>query len=202
MNDDDLRNGYAELLGKRPQSRAGCPSTGRLRALVERTGPESDRLVTLDHVMSCAGCRTEFDLVRAVAESKPAAPVRRVMVPLAAAAGLGFLLVGGLLWRAVLTRPEEAVRGETGQVELLVPSGSQNGAAIRFMWRSAGAGARYALEVFTPSGNPVYAASVTDTIVTLPDSIALTPGSTYHWWLVVRATDGTERKSGVATFIP
>ncbi len=203
MNDRDLRNAYAEVLRGRPGERSACPAPERIRALVERAGPERERLETLDHVMACAGCRAEFDLLRAVADTRPE-PSRRWSVPLAAAAAITLLVSAGLLWRSLdRPAPDPALRGGDARwLELLSPSGPLDGAPPRFLWRSAGAGARYRLEIFTPGGDPVFELRLTDTTAVLPDSVRLQAGRTYHWWLVVVPEDGSEFRTGVVTVTP
>ncbi len=62
MNDEQLRAVYARTSPARP----GCAAPEEILALVQRDGAEADRLRILDHVMSCAECRHDFDLIRAV----------------------------------------------------------------------------------------------------------------------------------------
>ena len=67
MSDDRLRELYAIAQGDRPDGPGGEPPAPEvIAALVRREGPEEERLATLDHVMSCAECRRDFDLLRAV----------------------------------------------------------------------------------------------------------------------------------------
>ena len=67
MSDDRLRDLYAIGQGDRPAGPGGeHPAPEVIAALVRREGPEEGRLATLDHVMSCADCRRDFDLLRAV----------------------------------------------------------------------------------------------------------------------------------------
>ena len=73
IDDELLRTAYAVHL-RRDADRVEasvCPSPEALLALVRREGAEADRLAVLDHVMSCAHCRAEFDLLRAVLALEP-----------------------------------------------------------------------------------------------------------------------------------
>src|ERR671936_384188 len=105
MSEERLRELYARALEARaPADREQCPPPEALLALARREGPEAQRLETLDHVMSCARCRAEFDLLRAIeaagagegqarseTRSQPRAHARRrwtTFVPLALAATL------------------------------------------------------------------------------------------------------------------
>ena len=54
------------MAGRPPARAASIPPPEAIAALVRREGPEEARLATLDHVMSCADCRRDFDLLRAV----------------------------------------------------------------------------------------------------------------------------------------
>ena len=67
MSDDRLRELYAIAQAGRSAGAGGeHPAPEAIAALVRREGPEEARLATLDHVMSCADCRRDFDLLRAV----------------------------------------------------------------------------------------------------------------------------------------
>ena len=67
MSDDRLRDLYAIAVSGQSAGAAGeHPAPEVIAALVRREGPEEGRLATLDHVMSCADCRRDFDLLRAV----------------------------------------------------------------------------------------------------------------------------------------
>lgn len=203
MNDRELQEAYAALFRARPASRTACPSPERLRSLVERAGSESERLETLDHAMSCSDCRSEFDLMQAVANARPREP-RRFPLPLAAAAILALAVSGGLLWRSFRSGApaEDPVRGALTPVELVAPRGDSAGVPLRFVWRATPDSAAYGFELFTPAGDRVYATQGADTVVTLPDSVSLIPGQTYHWLVVVRWPDGRERTTPPARFTP
>jgi len=202
MNDRELREAYAAVFRKRPDSRSACPSAERLRALVERGGPESERLETLDHVMRCAACRPEFNLMQAVTSTRPRA-VRSYALPLAVAATLALAVSAGLLWRSFRgDSATDPIRGSSGAVELLAPRGDASGSPTRFVWRAAADPAVYVLELFTPAGDRLFTVEGGDTAVTLPDSVSLARGERYHWWVVVRWPDGRERRTLPATFSP
>ena len=67
MRDDPLRSAYADHLRARVDAApAACVSPDALLALVRQEGPEVERLAVLDHVMACARCRREFDLLQAI----------------------------------------------------------------------------------------------------------------------------------------
>jgi len=75
-SDERVGDLYRKGMEVRERGRLACPDPDRLEALVERAGPEVDRLRDLDHVMACSGCLEEFELLRAIAESVTAPPFR------------------------------------------------------------------------------------------------------------------------------
>ena len=201
--DQQLQDAYRDLLRQRRRDRAGCPLPEVLVGLIEQRGSEAERLATLDHVMSCAGCRADFDLMRTVAAGQ-AVPVRPGRWPLAAAAAVALLMSGSLLFAALRARNsrEDVVRGAADGVELVSPLGDAHDRPVTFTWRKAPGPARYSLEVFTAAGDAVYATDVTDTSVVLPASVSLQAGTTYHWWVLVRTADGAEVRSPPVAFTP
>jgi hypothetical protein len=210
LTDERLQELYERGLVERgTPARLGCVSPEAILALVRREGAEPRRLETLDHVMACAACRGEFELLRSIerageqagAVRAPARASRptlawRQVAPFALAASV--LLVAGVgVWRQ-LVRPDgpEVERGASDSVTLLAP-GSDDvvSAPVRFAWRAVPGARRYELEVLDADGTPVYALTTGDTIAVLPDVSRLTRGAEYHWW--VRATEdaGTQRSS-------
>ncbi len=68
MSDSRLRKSYDRLLAIQAQlgdTRLGCPSVEAIAALLAREGDEEARLALLDHVMGCAFCQPEFEMLRA-----------------------------------------------------------------------------------------------------------------------------------------
>jgi hypothetical protein len=203
MSDSELQAAYRELLRDRAVGRGECPAPEAIVALVERHGSELARLSTLDHVMNCAACKADFDLMRTIAEGRPA-PVRRISVPLAAAAAVALVVSGTLVFSALRARNtgDGVARGVADGVELVSPRGNSHDRPITFTWRKASGEARYALEVFTPAGDAVYSTEVADTAVVLPSTVSLQTGTTYHWWVLVRTTDGAEVRTPPVAFTP
>jgi hypothetical protein len=203
MNDRELQAAYGEILRDRATGRRACPAPEAIRALIEREGTEVDRLATLDHVMNCDTCKAEFDLMQAVAAGKPM-PVRRFPIPLAAAATVALLLSGTLLFLALRARVarQDGLRGGIAAVDLLSPRGDASGRPVTFIWRSAPKAARYTLEVFNADGDPIYTTEGDDTAAVLPASIPFVVGETYHWWVLVRTSEGAEARTQPVNFKP
>ncbi|MFL5506460.1 MAG: hypothetical protein ACJ8AU_06230 [Gemmatimonadales bacterium] len=196
MNDDRLRQAYQAILQQRqPGPRESCPSPEELRALVERTDEEQARLARLDHVMGCASCRGEFELLRSAAT---AAGVRRPWWRSAALAATVLLSValGVSLARQRPSVPEPE-RGATGQLRLIAPRGEVDAAETgRFMWSAVPGAFRYDIEVLTPDGEVLLAASTPDTAMAAP---ALERGIALRWWVRARLPDG-EHASDMVPF--
>ena len=123
------------------------PSPQALAALARREGPEPDRLATLDHVMSCADCRPDFDLLRAIegagddgAAAGRAGMRRRWLMPAALAASL-LLAVG--VGRSLLQSHADTSRGDGDAVSLIRPGlEAVEGDSLAFAWHPVpGAGA-------------------------------------------------------------
>src|SRR5690348_5985557 len=170
MTDDtELRDAYRELVAARePRDRSACPAPEGLLAIVERTGDDASRLAALDHVMSCAACRRDFDLLRTAALSAEQAtaddaPVLQLVrggsssirrFPLrsfAVAAGLIVAVgVGLLTWNPGAPKP--LLRGDANTVVLLAPEQRPDGSAL-LRWRAVQGAAAYRVEVFAPNGS-------------------------------------------------
>jgi hypothetical protein len=201
VNDEQLREIYGSIMTSRGRGRhAPCPQPEALLALVRREGSEESRLAILDHVMSCADCRSEFDLLRSIelagAEGRTVArPARRWMAPLALAASALLAVVVG---RFVLpgTPERDVVRsGAEGGVTLLAPPpDATTGSPLLFAWHPIAGAGRYRLEVMNGAGEVVLEAETSDTAIVLQSAADLEPGE-YQWW--VGATAPVDTRSSL-----
>ena len=201
MNDEQLREIYGSVMTSRaPGGHAACPQPEALLALVRREGSEEARLAILDHVMSCADCRSEFDLVRSIelagAEAGAIArPGRRWMAPLALAASVLLAVVIGRY--ALPGAPERDVvrSGEKDRLTLLAPpTEATTGSPILFAWHPIEGAGRYRLEVMNAGGEVVLEAETADTAIVLQSAVDLEPGE-YQWW--VGATAPADARSAL-----
>ena len=200
VNDKELRAIYGGVMRPRGRSRhSACPEPEAILALVRRTGPEESRLATLDHVMSCADCRSEFDLVRSIelagAEAGAARPGRRWMTPLALAASVLLALVIGRY--ALPGTPErDVVRSAEGERLTLLapPPEAATGSPLLFAWHPIAGAGRYRLEVMNAAGEVVLEAETADTAVVVQSAANLEPGE-YQWW--VGATAPADARSSL-----
>jgi hypothetical protein len=201
VNDQQLRAIYSGIMTSRQGSRqSACPDPDAILALVRREGSEETRLATLDHVMSCADCRSEFDLVRSIelagAEAGAIArPGRRWMAPLALAASVLLAVVIGRY--ALPGAPERDVvrSGEKDRLTLLAPpTEATTGSPILFAWHPIEGAGRYRLEVMNAAGEVVLEAETADTAIVLQSAADLAPGE-YQWW--VGATAPADARSSL-----
>lgn len=206
IDDGTLRQAYDELLRARgPRDRVACPSPEALLALVEREGAESDRLQTLDHVMSCAPCRRDFDLLRTATDSatralaelgdvQPIGTRRRLpWRPLAIAAGLVVAVGIGVLSRDVRTTAPPLLRGSGHTVALLAPEPRPDGSLL-LQWRRLPDAARYRVELFTPSGRMIAGATLADSAYVVPPG-TVAAGDSLRWMVTAIRGDGSEAHS-------
>lgn len=190
MNDEQLREAFARGLpaGDRAATLDDLEAE-RLRRLVEREGPEGERLHTLDRQLSTAAGRQELEIAWAAQRASRPARGRAASMARIAAAALVVVALGGAWWLA--RTPAQVLRGSPSPIALVAPVGAAGvGAQPRFVWRSLGGAERYTLVVVDSVGNEVFASETRDTAVTLPDSVHLEAGMTYLWWVQARTRSG------------
>jgi hypothetical protein len=195
-----LQELYAQALARRSDAAEGCVPPEELLALVRRQGDEARRLQALDHVMGCAACHHEFELLRALEAagrgSREPATVRSIsrrIMPLALAASVLLAIGVGLMVR---NRESDTTRGGGSALVLLTPAAEvAPGEPVTFSWRSFRGTQRYRLELLDPNGAAVFSQLTPDTSLTLPAEI-LRPGSSYRWW-VRDATPGSQAASSL-----
>ena len=207
MNESRLRSLYAEgMLRRSAEAQRKCVPVEALERLVEGHRPEDERLRTLDHVMECEACEREFELLRSVHGSEPEParrhPWYRPALPLAASFAL--LLGAALIWRETIgRRADEPIRdGPATAVALLSPTGEiRPEGPLMFVWRAVPGAERYVAEVLTTGGRLVYSLATKDTSFALPDSVRLSAGAEYGWWVQVSLADGDQVRSDLRDFI-
>ncbi len=201
VNDSDLRSDYQRALEhRRGPDRHACPSVEAIEALVEGSGAESQRLATLDHVMSCAACQREFELLRAIGAA--GRPRRTALQPRTyALAAAVVLVVGASIFYALGRQSEPLLRGEPSAIAAPVPLTPRGdvevAAARRFTWRPIPNATRYLVELVAPGGAVRALGTVTDTVWQLPDSVQLDRGEELEWWVRAEFPDGRQMRSSL-----
>jgi len=161
------------------------------------------------HAAECKECRSELAEVTRQLRGVRRVPRWRVLAPLAAAAVIALVVAQPF---STPTRPEgtsrfrgpESTADRQGSVSIgvLAPpsNGTVNPAAVTFVWHAGGAGASYQLTVTDDVGGVVWTLATTDTVAALPDTVTLTRGSRYHWYVDGLFEDGRRASSGVHSF--
>jgi hypothetical protein len=204
VSDDRLRDLYAIAQAGRTADPGGeHPAPELIAALVRREGPEEARLATLDHVMSCADCRRDFELLRAVeragVESGAAGRAgrrRAWLMPAALAASV--LLAVGVGRTLLRSGGDDTSRGDGhGAVELVQPGReARAGDAVLFSWRAMPGASRYELELLDAGGGVVASTATTDTTASPAAAGALPPGD-YRWWVRAITSDARSLRSAL-----
>jgi hypothetical protein len=193
LTDERLRLAYAEAqrTGARAD-RASCPAPEALLAVAERTGSEADRLRTLDHVMACASCRRELELVRAsvvaAGAPKPRVWFRSPSIAIVAMAAT-LLVVAGVRLYMVSGDAESGPRLRGGPGLVTHPLASTAAGDTRFAWRPATGATSYRLEVLD-AGRAVVDTTIRDTTFVVADSLVRGRGDVV-WTVSTMLDDGT-----------
>lgn len=216
MSDDKLRAIYSARLAKdAPADRAGCLSPEQLQTLAEGARGGEPNLAGLDHVFSCAHCRAEFALLRAVqnsAESSetPSAAVAKAnqrwfsAQRLATAAGVlvAVGLFGKSFWDGVSDSFNEPVRNATDSSDVVIVGPTANGASSAespFVWRAVIGASTYELQVLDTTGALLATQITSDTSLALnaADRAKIESAKVVDWFVSAKRADGNERRSAV-----
>jgi len=140
------------------------------------------------HLLSCARCRSVVKATSrlaaetTVAEQTPARRWRRWSIPLglAAAAAVVLLLLprggGDSSSPGLREPPDTSIHGPL----LIAPRGPVAG-VDRLLWASVPGVERYRVRLYNDEGDVLWARETADTMLTLPNALALSPGATYFW---------------------
>jgi hypothetical protein len=197
-----LQQLYTRRLSERDAERTDAhASAERIVSLIRREGTEEERLATVEHVMSCAGCHRDYEWLKSVDQAatetwrgvEAALPLWR-RLPLALAATVLVALGAGLLL-ARLRTGGETVRGDGGEIALVAPEDTAAGLGVlTFIWRPLPEASGYVLEVQRDGGAVAFTDTTSDTLLAIADPEAMLPPADYHWW-VRELTAGAEPRS-------
>ena len=197
MNEEDIVRLYRRGMTPRGPAREHCVSPEALLGVVERSGSEHDRTVTINHAMSCADCAEELELLRSTRITREHARIPR---GIALAASI-VLLIGLGYFGVVRSRSagvvDDLTRSGAGDVQLVVPVPDGNARARTFTWRSVPGALSYTMELRRDDGTVITRASTADTVLTIPDSLRTAPHDFAYWVVVARLTDGAELRSAM-----
>jgi hypothetical protein len=211
MTDQRLRDLYSLAIESRRLSDQ-CPPSEALLALVQREGAETRRLETLDHVMACAGCRSELALLHAVekagrtsGEQKETtrAPLKHPALPryIALALAASLVLAIGLgparrLWQG---ETAQLARGPAPLTLVAPIPGAVAEIPVTFVWRPVPQARDYTVEVLTLAGSLSFTGRTSDTVLVASSGDTLVPGQ-YQWWVRARTANDVELRSQMRHF--
>lgn len=192
-----------------PDATGPCPDDDTIAALAEGTLEGPTRAASLAHVGQCARCRR---MVASVAGALADPAVTREIATLGSGfrrvptLALGALAAAILLLVAIPRTPDDAPRPHRASditavaAPVLVSPVGIVPAAERLRWATVGGADRYRAALFDETGATVYEIVTSDTVVTLPDTVSLTPGRTYLWKVDARTGWGRWAASQLTEF--
>jgi hypothetical protein len=188
VTEKELQDLYGQTLGSGRPGSAGCVPPEALLALVRRDGPEGLRLQTLDHVMGCAVCLKEYELLRGIEKAGEElgasdSAVRRIwrMAPLALAASVLLLIGIGVGYQRLAEGPN-VVRGGGESIVLLTPTSAEPAnSELAFAWSRVPDAHSYEFELLDRNNSPVVSRTTKDTAIVLSEG-EIPPGE-YRWWV-------------------
>jgi hypothetical protein len=199
MTDAELQAQYQRAMQRPGGPGAQCPSPEQLQRLVDRVGPEEERLETLDHAMSCPDCHRELALLHAIHAAEPRQALLKPRHWLAAASLLIVLAGGTLLSRGLVGhRSPEPMRGldnasqGEGVTVVAATAGVASGHPGALTWHRVPGAVQYSVEVLDADDHAVFTSNTADTVVAVP---ALT--APVAWWVRAILPDGTDRRSAI-----
>ena len=203
MRDDELAAAYQEAIRMpRTSARGECPTPDALAELAARPSHDEASLARLEHVMSCAQCLGDYELLRAVAlASRPVARrrewgARRLMLP------VGALLAASLLMMVVSRQSEPPVdpvrRAAAAEAPLTlvgVREAVPRGEPLSLTWRAVTQATAYDVELLSPGGELLASARTADTSAQFAADVVPADVSAVEWLVIARRADGNVLRS-------
>jgi anti-sigma factor RsiW len=153
---------------------------------------EAERSDAELHLATCGTCREELAEVRRLQPRRGGRRWVIAAVPAAAAAAVVLVLLRP-------SAPPSPVRaGPAAEtIGIVSPASTEvNPASVPFIWRSLGPQATYTFTLQQPDGRVILSLPLSDTAVTLPDSV-IGQGRTYYWFVDGMLPDGRSRSTAV-----
>ncbi len=186
------------------------PSAEDVAAYLDGTIGNLDRKRIEAHAAECEECRREITEVTGTLRRMRRTPNWRVWAPAAAAAAVITFLMLRPLWIETGSdstsrfRGPESIAGREGSVDIRVLAPADEStvspADVAFIWHAGGSEASYQLTLTDDEGSVIWTLATTDTVASLPDTVALEHASLYHWYVDGLLEDGRHASSGVHSF--
>ena len=181
--------------------KAGHLTVEDVAAYVDRGQTAEQRARVAAHLADCAECRSEVVTVARLTRSFRDRRRWTVAAPLAAAAAV--LLLVFVPWQRARDRSEQVLREPAVTTTVaprpLAPLGTVT-VLPRLLWTSVPHADRYRVTVFGGGGSVVWETLATDTLVAVPDGIALRVGVPYFWKVAARTSWDRWVVSDLTTF--
>jgi anti-sigma factor RsiW len=169
--------------------------SNEIAAYVDGSIDGEERFSIQAHLAACAECRAEVAEVSRIVRTAPAARrlPSRIWIPTAAAAVFALLWLGP---RAGRERAEPELREEAVTMTVpprpITPAGTVD--TVRaLVWSSVPYANSYRVRLFDADGTVLWEREAADTVVPIPDSIALRAELLYYWR--VEAYTGFDRRA-------
>jgi hypothetical protein len=175
---------------------------GDVARFVEKRATADERRTIERHLNECDACRTEIIQVARFARGGGARRRVFVAVPVAAAAAL-------LVWVAVGPSaggvdPNRLRAGSEGlqRIEAVTPVDERvvRTDTVSFLWRSAGPGAQYSINITDTRGDPVSQALVADSVFVITIDALRGHGAVFFWYVDAVLPDGSTASTRVRRF--
>ena len=204
-NDEKLRLAYSASLDARDSKFPSHPEPEALVAVAERSGTEAVRLEVLDHVMSCASCQRELDLIRAslTAAGMPRQRTwfRSPSVGLMAIAAMILLVAGVKLLSTRSGDLDTGPRLRGGSNAATYPARWRSSGEAALAWRPVTDAASYRLEVIDEAGTAVVDSTMRDTTFVVADSLVRNRRG-LSWSVTTTLGDGSTVSSLPVRLVP
>jgi len=196
-----------------PASRTGHLASDEVAAYLDGRSSTADRSAVDAHLADCDLCRAEVLEVRSMLKSAPRARRSNGSLRVLAGAAAAALILVALPWRD-LRRPSLSPDTGVGTERAVVPDGGRDSVEIvtpildgavlpdrlTFTWRRGESDAQFTVTLLNTRGDILWLAPTRDTVITVPDSVALPPAASYVVYVDALRSDGTSARSAPRMF--
>lgn len=197
------------IVSDRPHSRDQHLTSDDVAAYLNSRWDGSDRGRIEAHLSECDACRAEVLEVQTMVRSAPRSRSSKLPVLglLGAAAALLFIAVAP--WRhdqrgAVDVVAERSVVPDAARDSVSIVSPAIDAAVTRtsmaVTWRRGPSDAQFTVTLLNTRGDILWSKTTRDTVVSVPDSVAMAPSGTYIVYVDALRVDGTSARSAARPF--
>jgi hypothetical protein len=196
-----------------PASRTGHLTSDEVAAYVDRRSSTAGRSGIEAHLADCDLCRAEVLEVRSMLKSAPQARRSNGSLRALAGAAAAALILVALPWRDLRhsssfpdigAGTERAVVPDGGRDSVVIVTPTLDGAVapdrLTFTWRRGESDAQFMVTLLNTRGDILWSRSTRDTVITVPDSVALPPAASYVVYVDALRSDGTSARSAPRMF--